>query len=122
MNPCLRMLIIVCALVSSVRAETRIVTFGGGNEPSHNEISLEKNILFFQQALSDAGMGQCKHDIHFADAGSSDRAVQFKLELTDQQGWMDFLSSLFGQGRVPATGYRRVELQQLAGASNLLTL
>jgi hypothetical protein len=67
-------------------------------------------------------MGQCKHDIHFADAGSSDRAVQYKIELTDQQGWMDFLASLFGQGRVPATGYRRVELENLAGPSNLQTL
>jgi hypothetical protein len=113
---------ICCTFVSTLAGETRMLTFGGGSDPSHNEISLEKNILYFQQALSDLEMGQMSHDIFFADAGASDKTVEFKVDLSRDQQWTDFLATLFGQERTGEMRYRRVELTKLAGPSNVREL
>jgi len=60
------------------QADTHILTFGGGPTPDYNQISLEKNIQYFQHVLADLGLAQIPHDIYFADGGSPHQIVQYE--------------------------------------------
>jgi hypothetical protein len=121
-GPRLAAALLALSWMSVLSAQTRIVTFGGGSQADHNEISLEKNISFLRQTLADLGLGDRPHDVYFADAGASDSSVQYKIELDDDQAWIDFLAEVFAQDRIADIRYRRVELDRLAGPSNLRSL
>src|SRR4051812_48266775 len=48
---------------SVIRAEDHFLTIGGGESPTNNQVSLEKNLLYLQRFLSDSGLGSMSHDI-----------------------------------------------------------
>ncbi|MDH3585059.1 MAG: hypothetical protein OER86_12675 [Phycisphaerae bacterium] len=58
-------------------AADRVLTIGGGYSPSGNQVSLEKNILFFKRVLQSLGLGSAPHTILFADGQDAARDLQF---------------------------------------------
>src|SRR5688572_11559785 len=40
-----------------LRADDHFLTIGGGSSPDNNQVSLEKNILYFRAVLAAAGLG-----------------------------------------------------------------
>lgn len=67
----LAVVLLTCAPTSS-SATDYFLTIGGGYNPMGNQASLEANILFFQQVLSERHAGARSHDIFFAD-GNDER-------------------------------------------------
>jgi len=58
-------------------AADHFLTIGGGYAPSGNQVSLEKNVLFFQQLLGEIYRSGAPHDILFSDGDSPQRDLQF---------------------------------------------
>ena len=48
-------------------AAERLLTIGGGYNPSGNQVSLEKNIQYYQRVLPRLGLDGCPHHVLFAD-------------------------------------------------------
>lgn len=65
------------AVSSSASAKDYVLTVGGGYSPSGNQVSLEKNVLFFERVLTEAGPGGAEHTILFADGDDPRRDVQY---------------------------------------------
>src|SRR5947207_14070798 len=62
---------------SVMRAEDHFLTIGGGESPTNNQVSLEKNIVYLQRFLSDSGVGSMSNDIFFANGKELGRDIQF---------------------------------------------
>lgn len=65
---------------SPAHAADQFLTIGGGYAPSGNQVSLEKNVAFFRQTLTDlypAGDAFPRHDVLFSDGDSPGRDVQY---------------------------------------------
>ena len=58
-------------------ASDHFLTIGGGYTPQGNQVSLEKNVLLFQQLLQERYPGGAPHDIFFADGNSPGRDLQY---------------------------------------------
>ena len=54
-----------------------MLTIGGGYAPSSNQVSLEKNVLYFRELLDEAGLGRAPHDVLFAAGPNSGRHIQY---------------------------------------------
>ncbi len=69
--------VIVCVICSTALAEDHFLTIGGGESPTNNQVSLEKNVLYLQRFLSDSGLGSARHDIYFASGKDVGRDIQW---------------------------------------------
>ena len=65
------------APLPTARAADYFLTIGGGYSPQGNQVSLEKNVLFFQRLLAEQRSEGVPHDIYFADGDSPERDLQF---------------------------------------------
>jgi hypothetical protein len=75
-----RRFVCVAALLlgaASAEAKDYFLTIGGGNSPPGNQVSLEKNVLYFQRVLIELGMVIERHDILFSDGDDPGRDLQF---------------------------------------------
>jgi hypothetical protein len=74
--------LIVCVTLSSLSickvssASDYFLTLGGGYAPSSNQASLEANVLFFQQLLSEQQLANSSHHIYFADGFDDQHDLQ----------------------------------------------
>ena len=73
---------VVCLVALSLSAASAVakdyfLTIGGGNSPPGNQVSLEKNVLYFQRVLIELGMVIERHDILFSDGDNPGRDLQF---------------------------------------------
>ena len=98
-------------------AETHVVTFGGG-PPSHNQISLEKNVQYFRRVLNDLGMAGVRHDVYFGDGGAG-RSVQYRLADSPDQRLTKALGLILANSPDADMRYARVELPGLVGPSSV---
>jgi hypothetical protein len=70
--------VILALIASPAFAADHFLTIGGGYSPSGNQVSLEKNVLFFRQVLADLYPNQSlPHDVFFSDGNSPGRDVQY---------------------------------------------
>lgn len=68
----------VVAWLSGVsRGADHFLVIGGGSSPSSNQISLEKNVLYFQRFLADRQMGNPPHEVLFSDGTAGSRDLEF---------------------------------------------
>ncbi|HWE04064.1 MAG TPA: C13 family peptidase [Tepidisphaeraceae bacterium] len=65
------------AFLAPARAADSFLAVGGGNSPSNNQVSLEKNILFFQRVLTDSLGKTASADVLFSDGMAGSRDLQF---------------------------------------------
>lgn len=73
-----RGLMVLLALAGgAVRGEDHFLTIGGGYSPTGNQVSLEKNVLYFQRLLSDMHLASQPHEIFFSDGDDPHRDVEF---------------------------------------------
>ena len=59
-------------------AKDFFLTIGGGDEPTANQASLERNVLFLQRLLKEQNLDQSRHDIYFADGHDTGKDLQVK--------------------------------------------
>jgi len=114
-------LALVALSATPVRAEDHFLTIGGGNAPSHNQVSLEKNVLYFQQVLGGFGIDPKLHDIYFSDGSDPTRVVQYRPhEAVPRVNAL--LAQIFDNSDAPELAYRKVEIPGVRGPSNRQSL
>ena len=76
--PALVLIASVLCVATQVPAADYFLTIGGGYAPTGNQISLEKNVLFFQHLLAQKYPdGPTQHDIFFSDGVDPGRDLQY---------------------------------------------
>jgi hypothetical protein len=75
-----RLTLVLLLSAPAARAADHFLTIGGGYSPSGNQVSLEKNVLFFRNVLADVYAGNAspgRHDVFFSDGDAPGRDVQY---------------------------------------------
>lgn len=111
--------LLISLVCSSAPARGRdfFLTIGGGGTPSGNQVSLEKNVLYFQRVLRALDLADLRHDILFADGADPGR----DLQLIDPDAQIPpanrLLAQLCGQEDGVDDQYRTHEIPGLRGPS-----
>ena len=93
-------LIVLTGLVCrSALGDDHFLTIGGGYSPTGNQVSLEKNVLYFQRLLSDLHLASCPHEIFFSDGDDPGRDVEFADPSTPTPRVNLLLAQVLGSGR-----------------------
>ncbi len=109
------LLIILGTLAS---AKDHVLTIGGGFSPAGNQVSLERNVIFFEKLLAErlpAGIG---HDLYFADGTSPRPDLQFQVEGEDVPEANRLMAGLFGSEDDLENQYRNNTLENVRGVSS----
>ncbi len=100
-----------------VSATDYFLTIGGGYNRSGNQASLEANVVFFQQVLSDKHREPRRHDIYFADGHdpAADLQIVADKPAKSDSPATDLLASLHRRrGQINVT-YRNHRVADIAG-------
>ncbi|HEV8379629.1 MAG TPA: hypothetical protein VGP99_12325 [Tepidisphaeraceae bacterium] len=103
---------------SVIRGEDHFLTIGGGESPTNNQVSLEKNILYLQRFLSDSGLGSMGHDIYFANGKDVGRDIQFVDPRTPPPRVNALLAQIFDREENLDASYRAHSIPGVRGAAN----
>jgi hypothetical protein len=107
---------------SVIRGEDHFLTIGGGESPTNNQVSLEKNILYLQRFLSEAGLGSMAHDIYFANGKETGRDIQLVDPTTPPPRVNALLAQLFNNEDNLDASYRAHSIPGVRGAANRGTI
>jgi len=58
-------------------AEDHFLTIGGGGSPQNNQVSLERNVVYFRRTIADCGLAAAPHSVYFASGNEKVRDLQF---------------------------------------------
>lgn len=106
----------------SIWAKDHLLTFGGGSSVSNNQVSLEKNVLYLQHFLGDAGLTGVPHEILFADGTGGARDLEFDDPNVKLPRVTELLADVFDQENGLVTQYRAHAIPQLWGPSTHASL
>jgi hypothetical protein len=111
-------LVLVASMSLPAWGKDYFLTIGGGYAPTSNQVSLEKNVRFFQRLLADKYAGGVLHDIYFSDGASPLRDLQyhdpdFKVARANQ-----LIADVFQQTRYLDYQYRDHEIPEQTGAAS----
>lgn len=99
----------------SVSGKDYLLTIGGGFEPAGNQASLEANVLFFQEVVSEKYPSGVEHQIFFADGLDSQEDLQVIAPRTDPASpAIALLDGAFALDR-PHLSYRNHEIPDIRG-------
>lgn len=87
------------------------LTIGGGYSPAGNQLSIERNIHFYQRVIDGLGLGETRHDIYFADGNAPGRDVQFAPKESNVPKAHRYLARFFGSEKYLDLQYRDHELE-----------
>lgn len=93
------------------------LTIGGGYEPAGNQASLEANVVFFQQLLSDKHRQTRRHDIYFADGTdpAADLQILDEKPAGSEPPATELLASLHRRRGQFNVTYRNHRVAEIAG-------
>lgn len=101
---CLALSLIGCATTSG---DTHLLLMGGGSEPKSNQISLEKNILYFHRVIGRLDLKDAHRDVLFANGDDpAQDDVQYLADASDAPQAMRMIDVLMGPGRSRSKTYR----------------
>jgi hypothetical protein len=106
----------VCA--APARAADHFVTIGGGYAPSGNQVSLERNVLFFREVLAELYPTLPAHDVFFSDGDSPSRDLQFEDPAWDVPEAYRLLARLDDDEDDLGYRYRSHEIKSVRGPSS----
>ena len=101
---------------SLLNAKDTLLTIGGGYARSGNQASLEKNVLYFQRALQEQGLGRLPHTIYFADGLNSGRDLQV-MDRDSVPKANRLMSEFFGDTDDLGLSYRDHQVQGVRGST-----
>jgi hypothetical protein len=102
-------------------AADHFLSIGGGDSPSYTQVSLEKNVLFYQRLLGELEGPRVEHDIYFADGMAGSRDVQY-VASSEVPRVNLLLARLFNQEEGVNLRYRPHQIPNLRGASSRKSL
>lgn len=95
-------------------AGEHILTIAGGYNPSGNQVSLEKNVVFFRNVLERVGLGDVPHDVYFSNGESGQRDLQFSPGDDSVPRAQKLMAQIFGTTKYQGLEYRKHELEDVA--------
>jgi hypothetical protein len=98
------------------RAEDHFLVMGGGYSPTGNQLSLESNVLYFQQALRDLRIDKPDLHILFADGDDPGRDLQYQDAGRTLDSLPNLLAEILGPSRDIAYNYRSSRIPGVSGA------
>ncbi|MCP4787013.1 MAG: hypothetical protein GY903_24875 [Fuerstiella sp.] len=99
-------------------ATDHFLTIGGGYSPTGNQISLEKNVQFFQRMLGEIYSGDVAHDIYFSDGDDAGRDLQYQDPTVKIPRAQLLLARIFRQTRYQDLQYRSHQVSGVRGRAN----
>jgi len=105
-------------LPSALRAKDHVLTIGGGYTPAGNQISLERNVIFFNKLLAEQLPPDLSHDLYFADGESPNPDLQFEPKDQSIPKANLIAASLLGSTKYIKLRYRNNELKNVRGPSS----
>lgn len=114
--------LLAAALVAPARADDFVLTIGGGYSPSGNQVSLEKNVLFFDRVLDEKLPASHRHTLLFADGDDPRRDVQYLDLETPIPRAEALLARVLNQTEHQFERYRNHELPHDADAATRANL
>ena len=102
------------AIVAPAFANDHFLIIGGGDSPANNQVSLEKNVVFFQTLLADSASRDASVDVLFSDGNAGSRDVQF-IPSEDPPRLNELLAKVFGNDQHFYDQYRRHMLPNVRG-------
>jgi hypothetical protein len=117
-------LALVFTLVTGVSASTaeQLLTIGGGYNPSGNQVSLEKNVAYYQRILPLLGLQDQPHHILFADGDDPEPDLQISEPQFAASETCHLLAQIFGSDRGIDNRYRNHELVGVKGPSSIKSI
>jgi hypothetical protein len=110
-------IVATCAL--QLHASDQVLTIGGGYSPSGNQVSLEKNVLFFQRVLRNLGLGGVPHHILFSDGTHPGRDLQWSDPSQPVPKLNAILARLLGSTKGLNHFYRTHQIAEVNGTSSI---
>lgn len=107
---------------SAIFAEDHFLVVGGGYNPTGNQVSLEKNVLFFERVLAENYPDDVRYELMFADGAAGERDLQFIDSEKPLPQAHQILARVFRQTKHQSYRYRNHELpksHQAATKANL---
>ena len=105
-------------IIGDLSARDHVLTIGGGYSPAGNQVSLERNVIFFEKLRAEKLGGDIRHDLYFADGNSPLPDLQFEPEGREVPRANLYMAGLFGSERGIANHYRDNELKNTRGLSS----
>ncbi len=102
-------------LSSMAFAADHFLTIAGGYEPAGNQVSLEKNVIFFRKVLDRTGFADVPHAVYFANGAAKYRDVQYESIDSQVPRAHELMAKLFGTTKHQSLSYRKHTLTDLAG-------
>lgn len=93
------------------------LTIGGGYSPSGNQVSLERNVLFYQDVLENKKLGHRPHSVYFAD-GSSPQADLQVVDRSSIPRANQLMAEFFGSRRDLGLSYRDHQIPGVQGETS----
>ncbi|MEW4563255.1 hypothetical protein AB1K70_12060 [Bremerella sp. JC770] len=100
---------------SSLAAEDRFLTVGGGPVADGNQISLENNVLYFQRVLTQLGLDTAEHQILFADGSNPAVDLQYENVERDSEEIHRLMAEIMGPGQGIKYDYRSSAIPNIHG-------
>jgi hypothetical protein len=102
----------------TARGDDYFLTIGGGPSPYSNQVSLEKNTLFFQRMLGGLGVAADRHTVLFSDGSDPDRDLHYYDPAKPLPRANELLAALSGNEEYLRYLFRNHAVPAVAGASN----
>jgi hypothetical protein len=99
-------------------AKDYFLTIGGGYSPTGNQVSLEKNVVFFQKVLDEGAFESAPHSVYFADGDNPQRDLQYVDPSKKPPKVNRLLARIFKQERYLGYCYRDHQLRGVSGGSS----
>jgi hypothetical protein len=111
--------VIVCGhgIAAVAHAKDVFLTIGGGPDPTGNQVSLEKNVIYLQSVLAEKRPDRPRHEIYFADGNDEERDVHFRDPDFEKNAppARRMMAELFGDPQAMDYVYRNHEIAGLTG-------
>lgn len=111
-------LLIFLVFPVAVEAKDYFLTIGGGYSPKGNQVSLEKNVLYFSRGLEQFHVVPYEHAVLFSDGKSPGRDVQFVDPQQPVPKANQLLAEIFQQTKGLDHRYRDHQLPMSHGPSS----
>jgi hypothetical protein len=99
-----------------------VLTIGGGYSPAGNQVSLERNVIFFRKLLAETYPAGVPHDLLFADGDSPNPDLNYLAPDEKPPKANLYAALLFGRENNLGLRYRNNELDKVKAMSSPETL
>ncbi len=111
------------ALSTTANAKDHFLVVAGGQEAARNQVSLEKNVLFFRKVLEETAAPGADVTEYFSSGNADIRSVQFEsADDDDVPAANGYMARLFGSTRYLNLHYRRHTLGEVDGITSTTNL